>query len=607
MLSKQIGYIKRHKILLIIMFIIIASGTYYFYNKDQKTKKAKQIFYVVSSVEKGNIISSISGIGQVSDSNQVDLKSKVSGEITYLNLKSGQTIKEGQVLVRIDSKDAQKIVRDAKTSLESAQLSLEKLKKSAEGLSLIQAQNSLDQAKESKQKAQDNIEKSYEDAYNAISNAFLDMPTIMTDLDDILYSNDIGRSETSIGQGQDNSSALMNSTISSDRDKLEVFQDTAERDYSIARPKYNTNFNNYKNSTRYSSKETVEILLAETIETTKSISQAAKSENNYLDAWVDYRTQRDLEIFAKVSEYQTDLSSNIGSINSHLSSLMSISRSLQDYKEALVNADRTITEKTESLKDLVSGTDPLDIRAQEISVAQKQYALNDAYEQLADYTIKSPFDGTVADVSLKKGDETSSATSIATLITGNQIAEISLNEVDISNIKIEQKAILTFDAIEDFSITGKIAEVSSIGESNSSVVSYNVKIAFDTQDERIKSGMSVGASIIIDSRQDVIVVPSGAVKTKNNIKYVEMPDENSSVSDSTGIFLTKTPKQQTIETGLADDSSIEIISGVKEGDLIITKTINSSKSSSSSSNSSNKASGGQSILSGNAGGPPMMR
>lgn len=605
--SKQVEYIKRHKILLIIIFVIIIGVPYYFYNKHQVNKKAKQIFYVVSNVEKGNIISSISGTGQVSDSNQVDLKSKVSGEITYLNLKSGQIIKQGQVLARIDSKDAQKTVRDAKTSLESAKLSLEKLKKSAEGLSLIQAQNSLDQAKESKQKAQDNIEKAYEDAYTSISNAFLDMPTIMTELDDILYSNGIGRDEVSIGSGQDNSSALINSTISTDRDKLEVFQDTAERDYNTARPKYNTNFNNYKNSTRYSSKETIEILLAETIETTKAISQVAKSENNYLDAWVDYRTQRDLEIFAKVSEYQSDLSSNIGSINSHLSSLMSISRSLQDYKEAFVNADRTIIEKTESLNDLVGGTDPLDIRAQEISVAQKQYALNDAYEQLADYTIKAPFDGVVADVSLKKGDEASSATSIATLITGNQIAEISLNEVDISNIKVEQKAILTFDAMEDFSITGQIAEVSAIGESNSNVVSYKVKIAFDTQDERIRSGMSVGASIIIDSRQDIIVVPSSAVKTKNNIKYVEVPDENVSVSDSSGTLLSKPPKQQQVETGLSDDSSIEIISGLNEGDLIITKTINSSKSTSSSSNSSNKSSTGQSILGGNAGGPPMMR
>lgn len=152
-------------------------------------------------------------------------------------------------------------------------------------------------------------------------------------------------------------------------------------------------------------------------------------------------------------------------------------------------------------------------------------------------------------------------------------------------------------------------KVSSIGASNSNVVSYSVKIAFDTQDERVKSGMSVSASIIVDSKQDVVIVSNSAVKTKNGVKYVEMPDENVSVSDNSGTLLAKTPKQQQVETGLSDDASIEILSGLKEGDLIITKTINSSKSSSSISGSSSKTSTTktQSILGGDAGGPPMMR
>jgi HlyD family secretion protein len=609
MLNKQIQYVKKHKVLVIILLIIVLSMTYFFYHKYQTNKKSKQILYVISKVERGTIISTISGSGQVSDSNQVDLKSKVSGEITYLNLKSGQIIKEGDVLARIDSKDAQKIVRDARVSLESAQLALDKLKKSADSLSLLQAQNALDAAKESKQNTEEDIETAYEDAYTAISNTFLDMPGIMSDLDDILYSNAIGESEPSIGRDQNNSDALMNSTILDDRYKLEVFQNTAETNYNTARSKYTINFNDYKSTTINSNKEMIESLLAKTIDTVKAISQAGNSENNYLDTWSDYRTQRNLEIFSKVSDYQSAISSDISKINTHLSSLSSAQRTIQSDKDSLVSSDRTIAEKTQSLQDLISGTDPLDLKSQELSVAQKQASLNDALENLSDYTIKSPFDGIVADVSLKKGDDTSNGTSIATLITGKQIAEISLNEVDISQIKVGQKAILTFDAVSDLSITGEVVEVANIGASTSNVVSYTVKINFDTQDERIKSGMSVSASIIIDSKQDVVIVPSSVIKTKNGIKYVEMPDEDANVSGTQGVILTKTPKQQTVETGLSDDSSTEITSGLSEGNLIITKTINSSKSSSSSSSSSSKSSTNstRSILSGDAGGPPMMR
>lgn len=591
MFGKIFQYIKKHKILFIIILIIILGVSYFAYNKYKTNKEKNQTLYVISTIEKGTIVSSITGTGQVSDSNQIDLKPKVNGDLIYINMKSGQNIKQGDVLARIDSSDAQKTVRDAKSSLESAQLSLEKLQKSADALSLLQAQNTLDQAKENKSQASDNIEKAYEDAYNAISNAFLDFPTIMSGLDDVLYSNDIGKSEVSIGSSQDNLLALLNTLVTDDRDNLQTFQNKSISDYNTARIKYNANFNDYKNSTRYSDKATIESLLNETIETSKAISQAAKSENNYLDVWHDYRVQRNLEVFSKVSSYQTNLSSYLSETNNHLSTLLSIQSSLQNYKDTLVNSDRTIEEKTQALEDLKAGADPLDIKAQQLSITQKKNSLSDALEKLADYTIKAPFDGMIASVSAKKNDSVSSATSLATLVTGQKIAEVSLNEIDITKIKSDQKATLTFDAISDLTITGDVVEVDAIGTVSQGVVSYNVKISFDTDDDRIKPGMSVSAAIIIDSKQDVLVISSSAIKTKNGNKYVEVPNENVSTTDNQGIKLSSTPKQVSIETGIASDSMTEIISGINEGDFVITKTINSSsKSATNSSSSSNSSS-----------------
>jgi len=601
MIKRIFQFFWKKKLLLVILIVVIVGCGYLACTKTGKNDSVTT--YLLTKATKGMIIQTVTGSGQVTASNEVELKPEVSGDLVYSNMKSGQNVKKGDILARIDSSEAQKSVRDARLNLESAQLSLTKLT-SIDNLSLIQSKNALSQAEESKQKAIDNLEKIYEDAYNSVSNAFLDFPNTITELKNVLYDNGIGRSEVSIGSNQDNIDALLNTTYPSDRDAIEVFQKSAESDYAIARLKYDSNFNSYKKSTRYSDKSTIEALLNETIETARSISQTAKSESNYLDAWVDYRTSRNWEVYAKVIEYQSEIASNIGTTNNHLSNLLSIQRSIQDYKESIINADRTIEEKKIYLKDLEAGADELDIKSQELNILQKQDALIDVLDNLAKYTIRAPFNGSVAVTNSDVGDSITSATVLATIITDQKIAEITLNEVDIANIKIGQKSTLTFDAVEDGGRWGEVVEIDTIGTVSQGVVNYVVKIAFDADDERIKPGMSVGASIITNSKQDIVIVPSSAIKTKNGNSYVEIPDESVSVSDS-AIKLSKIPKQQIIEVGLSDDNSVEIISGLSEGDIIVKKTItsnNSSKINSSSDNSSTQRM--QSILGGDAGGPP---
>src|SRR6185503_5946600 len=109
------------------------------------------------------------------------------------------------------------------------------------------------------------------------------------------------------------------------------------------------------------------------------------------------------------------------------------------------------------------------------------------------YTVRAPFSGTIAKLSVDKGDQASSGTTVATIISKNQIADLSLNEVDAAKVTVGQKATLTFDAVEDLSIAGAVASVDTLGTVSQGVVSYVVKIQFTTQDERVKPGMSVNA------------------------------------------------------------------------------------------------------------------
>jgi len=596
----------------VILLMIIAAG-YFGYQALAKNKSTAR--YITAAVEKGTLVVSVSGSGQVSVSDQIDIRPKVSGDIVYLGIKKGQEVKDGALLAQIDADEAQKAVADAETALETAQLELEELLKPADAYSLIQAENALSQAQDNLtklkfdqeseyqdsqnaiKKAEDNLNKAYEDAFNSMSNAFLDLPSLITGLNNILYSYEIAKSEATMADYSWNISALLGSVDSSHRDDCQRFINSAENDYKSAREKYDKNFENYKNASRYSDKDVIETLLEETLEDVKAIAEAIKSQSNMLDYWVDYRSQHDLPIYSQVSIYQSDLKSYTAKSNSHLTNLLSSQRSIEDNKEAksnaernlkeieqnnpldLVAAERNVKEKEESLAKLKAGADELDIRAKKIAVQQKEDILSSSQQNLADHYVRAPFDGLIADINAKKGDSASSSSAIFTIITKQKIAEITLNEVDIAKVKIGQKANISFDALGDLNITGQVVEIDTLGATSQGVVSYGLKIAFDTQDERIKSGMSLSAEIITDAKQNVLLIPSSAIKQQNSASYVQIADSS---AVSSALIQPASFRSRLIQTGLSNETTTEVLDGLQEGDIIVTQTISQNQNSNQS-------------------------
>ncbi|MFA4936822.1 MAG: efflux RND transporter periplasmic adaptor subunit [Patescibacteria group bacterium] len=565
----------------IIVLLLIGGG---YWGIKHFTNTVEQTSYILGQVVKGTIITSVSGTGQVAASSQVDIKPKISGEIDAIYIKKNQEIKTGQLLAKINTSDAQRAVRDAEINLETAQVQLEELLKPADELTILQAENAVVKAKDSKQKAEDNIIQGYEDAFNAVTDTFFDLPTIMTGVNDVLYSYNIAKSEVTIDNNIWNVSALKNNIKYDDLPELEKFINSAESNYKIAREKYDVNFQNYRDSSRYSEYSVTETLLEETLETLRAMAEVIKSEVNFFDYWVDSRTKYDYPIFSKVTQYQSDLKSYTSKTNGYLTSLLSIEQSFQDNRQAVVDAEYSIKEKELLLTDLKEGATDLDIRTQKIAIEQKQASLDAAKSTTADCYIYAPFDGVIAvkNDDIKKGDSVSPSTVLGSLITKQHLAEITLNELDVAKVKVEQKANLTFDAIENLTVTGEVADIDSIGTVSQGVVTYNVKIVFATQEDQVKSGMTVSASIITDVKQDVLLVPNSAVKSANGNYYVEMPDEDVSNSQSAsttgGIYLQNPPKRQTIEIDLANDTSTEVTNGLQQADQVIIRIVSSTTS-----------------------------
>lgn len=205
----------------------------------------------------------------------------------------------------------------------------------------------------------------------------------------------------------------------------------------------------------------------------------------------------------------------------------------------------------------------LSLDGQKISLEQSKNTLRDAKEKLNDYSIKAPFDGIVTGLSVGAGDSVSRSDVLASVITKDVHAVVSINEIDASQVKVDNEVTVKIGALDDATITGKITKIDTIGKTVQNVVSYGAEIFFDGQNDLLKPGMSVSATIITDVKQNTIIVPSGAVKARNGNNYVEVLNDDSSV-----------PRQVPVEIGLTNNTETEIASGLKAGDKVVTQTIN---------------------------------
>jgi HlyD family secretion protein len=540
----------------IIIIALIFIGYYTFGNKTSAETR-----YVMSTVAKGTVITSVTGSGQVSDINQIDIKSKASGDVLSVNVSNGQEVKTGTLIARLDATTALKNVRDAEIALSQAQLSFDKLTQPADKLSLMQSESALSQA-------ESDLNKAYGDGFTAVASTFIDMPGIMSGLHDVLYLSDIvsDNSQLNLSYYGDAVKYLDPSGVL----KAPQYLDNVNSTYKLAQDSYNTALALYNNTTRYSSPDKIEALVSQTYETAKAMAEAVKNAKNLIQSYQDIMNSRSQTPLTKSTTHLTNLSSYTSKISSDLSSLFNI-------KDTIESASANVPEKEQALADLKAGATDIDLKTAQLTLDQRKNSLIDAQNELANYSIRAPYDGIITKLAIKKLDSASSGAIIATLITKQKVAEISLNEVDVAKINVGQKATLTFDAIPDLSIAGTVSEIDAIGTVSQGVVTYAIKISFDTQDNRIKNGMSVSASIITNIKQDVLTVPNGAIKTKNGTSYIEIFDSPlpAPANGAIGSLSAILPRQQIVIAGLSGDSITEIVSGLNEGDQIVSRTISS--------------------------------
>ena len=168
----------------------------------------------------------------------------------------------------------------------------------------------------------------------------------------------------------------------------------------------------------------------------------------------------------------------------------------------------------ERVKD---GPNADDLAAAEAKVAAAQAILDEA-------RLTAPISGTVTYIDTSVGDLVSAQTPAFQIDDLSHLyTDISVSEVDISQVQVGQPAEITFDAIEGKTYTGKVTDIASTGTSSSGAVNFDVTLELTDKDAQIKPGMTATANVTVTQTDDVLLVPSSAIRTANNqsMVYIE--------------------------------------------------------------------------------------
>ena len=222
---------------------------------------------------------------------------------------------------------------------------------------------------------------------------------------------------------------------------------------------------------------------------------------------------------------------------------------LQSAKSGVAGAQADLSTKTSPPKDTDVGL------AQE-QVNQAQLSLDQAQLDLAHATLTAPFDGVVAALGPNVGEQVGS-TAVVTLVDPKSVRiDATVDESDVAKLAVGQPATVTFDAIPNYQVQGKVISIAPAGTTTQGVVSYLASVGITNPDRPLPAGMSASLSVETSRKDNVLLVPNRAVQTQRGSKTVQV------------IAGGKT-EVRTVQTGDSNDQMTEIVSGLKQGDQVV--------------------------------------
>ena len=139
--------------------------------------------------------------------------------------------------------------------------------------------------------------------------------------------------------------------------------------------------------------------------------------------------------------------------------------------------------------------------------------------------------------------------------------EMSVDELDVRSVQVGQKVQVTADAVEGKTFTGTVTNISLESSQSNGVTNYPVTVTMEEAGELLP-GMNVDGVIILEEAQDTLMIPVEALMRGNRV-YVQ----DASVTEQQG-NVPAGFRAVEVETGLSNDSYVQIVSGLSEGDVV---------------------------------------
>lgn len=546
--------LKEHWILVGLVCATVGGGAWWYRGAHASTGP---IQYGTGTVSKQTIVTSVSGSGQVSAKSQIDLKPQGSGTIVSVNVKAGQQVKAGTLIASLDQRSATVSIQQAQASLTNAQINYTNAVSGLDSSDpdVISAQTSLTSAQNTLDNAKNNFALVQKQQDLAVANAKRSL------LNNSLAAVQVPAPYSSVNITDSDTPTILGGYTGSEEGTYFIVQQGAY--YTVSGLESATSI---KMDTHIPSALGTKGLLIQfpnaQISATWKVELPNKSATNYLSSY-----------------------------NTYQSALQSQQSALASAQNQVTSAELSLSQAQTTLQQKVSPGSSAAIAQAKASLESARASLLNAQNSYMNNRVVAPFDGVIAKVNSVVGDQASASTAVATLITQQKIVTLTLNEVDVSKVQVGQSATLTFSAVSGLTLTGKVSQVDMIGTVSQGVVNYSVQIALDADDSRVLPGMSASASIIIGTHVDVLAVPNAAVKTSGGSKIVQVITQSQilSTNATTGyVTLSGTPTAQEVVVGSSNDTYTEITSGLHEGDMVITQTIDPSKTKTTT-NSSNSS------------------
>jgi HlyD family secretion protein len=514
----------------ILIVVVIAAGVGAYLHFGAKRAQGASSVST-ATVARGVLAATISAAGNVTANQQADLSFGQSGTVKQINVQAGNRVNAGDVLALLDTADLDLQLRNAQVNLRNAQDKLGQTQNPTTAQDIASARAKLESA-------QANYDKTVAGA----------------------SASDIAVAQAQVAGAQAaydaavKSAGTSNSQLGSAAASLEKARIALQQAQSA-----------YDRISWQSSAATS--------------SQAATLQS----ATIDYdQAKANYESLAATAG--TDASSKVAQARS---SLEQAKANLTKLKTQVTQADTasaqaTLTQAKNDLDKLLAGPDANSLDIAQNGVEQAQIALDQAKLKLQQAQIVAPFDGVVTQVNIKLGQNAGSSQSAIQLADLDHLEiVVNMSEVDVNRLKEGQAAQITMDALPDATFQGTVTQIAPAGVLSQGVVNYPVTIALTPPFDGVKTGMTASPSIIVEQRDNVLTVPNRAVRSQGRQRTVTVLFEGQQM-------------QVPVQTGLSNDTSTEITSGLKEGDEVVLNTTTTS--------TQNRAGGGPGL-----GGPGFFR